>query len=74
MENFTKGDTLKLSKEGIEWLCKYRTPKQITKAKARRFEFRSFSGYDTECITVKRIRGGLSTYYEHYHESFLERA
>jgi len=73
MQNFKKGDILKLSKEGVCWVYKYATLKQIESAKAWRFEFRCFSRHGIGCIAVKRMRNGIPTYYQQYHESFLER-
>lgn len=64
-----KGDILKLSKEGLEWLALDDEAKRAGLATLR-FEYRCPSRRVPDCITVKRLGTGC---YGQYHYSFLEK-
>lgn len=66
-----RGDTLKLSKEGLDCMCGGDEGKRLMLA-SRRFEFRCKSRNHEDALTVKRKYGGQS--YIAFHRSFLEMA
>lgn len=68
---YHRGDILKLSEEGLDWLYKY-DPKGRERASQWRFEYRCRNRRDSECLTVIKI--GNKGYYQTYHKSFLEKA
>lgn len=70
-EMYQRGDTLKLSKEGLDWLVWREDEAKRAKLATFRFEYRCPSRKTPECITVKRLGTG---HYEQYHQSFLEPA
>jgi len=67
---FKRGDELKLSKEGLDWLS---GGDKATRARLTtlRFEYRCKSRNMPECISVKKLG---KSYYSQYHFSFLELA
>lgn len=67
---YQKGDTLKLSKEGLDWLARDDEGKRA-KLATWRFEYRGPSRNTPECITTIKLGKG---YYCQYHRSFLELA
>jgi len=69
--DYQKGDILRLSKQGLDWMFEAK-PKQREKASKWRFQFRCYSGHFSDCITV--IKVGTVCSYSLYHESFLELA
>ena len=69
--NFQRGDILKLSQEGLDFLYRYETEGRRQRASQWRFEYRCRARNDSDCITVKKLPQG---YYHTYHESFLELA
>lgn len=67
---FQRGNTLKLSKEGLDWLSGG-DKRHIARLATLRFEYRCPFRNAPECITVKRLG---KSYYEHYHFSFFKPA
>lgn len=65
---YQKGDILKLSREGIDWLSFNFEKKRDELAKLR-FEFRCISRGDSDCITV--ITNSGKGYHVSYHKDFL---
>ncbi len=68
--NYKRGDILKLSEEGLDWLYNYR-PEGREGASQWRFEYRCQSRKDIDCLSV--IKVGTKRYYRTYHKSFLEK-
>jgi len=67
-----RGDILKLSKEGLDYLYGYK-PNKREQAKEYRFEYRCPSRNTDACISVRKIGASYYTY-QSYHKSFLESA
>jgi len=70
MNDFKRGDVLKLSQEGLDHIYKY-DPKGREKASKWRFEYRCRTRRDRDCLTVLQLP---KRYHRRYHETFLERA
>ncbi len=68
--DYKKGDTLKLSEEGLNWIYSY-NPKGRVRASQWRFEYRCQTRRDVDCISVLKLP---QRYYHSYHNTFLERA
>lgn len=67
---YQKGEVLKLSKEGLDWLSGGDEGERA-KLATFRFEYRCPSRKMPDCITVRRL-GRVR--YKQYHNSFLEPA
>lgn len=65
---FQRGDILKLSQEGLDWLSS--TKKRRAKLATQRFKFCSITRDSESCLTVKKLG---TNYYQHYHWSFVEK-
>ena len=67
---YKRGQTLKLSKEGLDWLAEKDGGKRA-KLATLRFQYHCPAKKTPECLSVNRV-GRL--YYETYHHTFLELA
>ena len=67
---YQRGDILKLSEEGLNWLYKS-NPKGKEGARQWRFEYRCETKKVPECLTVKKLPQG---YHRIYHQDFLGKA
>lgn len=67
---YQRGQTLKLSKAGLDWLAGNHEGTRARLATLR-FQYRCLSRKNPECITVIKLGTG---YRQSYHRSFLEPA
>lgn len=65
-----RGDIVKLSQKGLDWIYKY-NEKGRKRAEQWRFEYRGPAMYDPDCVTVVRLP---KMYSQIYHRSFIELA
>jgi len=69
IEKAKRGDILKLSEEGLNWLD-WGIQDRREKLSNKRFEYRCICRADYNCITVKTDYG--NGWYQTYHSTFLE--